>query len=157
VVIRCLRTLAFAPDLISQLRADLLAVGCDKGFSESAIYPDHFAFRPQFGTSLLEDQFDPHSLPVHPETNRRAGSPAVAPKAIHMGGLVDRNRDLRHSRCEDEAQVKRRSFELFDLHEAIVQRGDLATQQWHGLDLSIFLRADDFLGLLGGALGPGER
>jgi hypothetical protein len=51
--------------LISQLRADLLAVGRGKGFSESAIYPDHFAFRPQFGASLLEDQFDPHSLPVH--------------------------------------------------------------------------------------------
>ena len=96
--------------------------------SESAIYPDHFAFRPQFGTSLLEDQFDPHSLSVHTETNRRAGSPAVAPKTIHMGGLVDRNRDLSHSRCEPQGQIKSLSLELFDLHEAIVQRGDLATQ-----------------------------
>src|SRR5215472_18116553 len=120
VVIRCLRTLAFAPDLISQLRADLLAVGRDKGLSESTIYPDHFAFRPQFGTSLLEDQFDPHSLPVHPETNRRAGSPAVAPKAIHMGSLVDRNRDLRRSRSEPQGQIKSLSLELFDLQQVAV-------------------------------------
>jgi hypothetical protein len=35
---------------------------------------------------------------------------------------------------------------------AIVQRGHLATQQGHRLDLSIFLRADDLFGLLGGAL-----
>src|SRR5262252_10297348 len=136
MVIRRLRSLAFAPDLISQLHADLLAVGCDKGLSESTIYPDHFAFRPQFGAFLLEDQFDPHSLPVHPETNRRAGSPAVAPKAIHIGSLVDRNRELRHSRSQPQGQIKSLSLELFDPHEAIVQRDDLATQQWHGLDLS---------------------
>src|SRR5262245_49130976 len=74
-----------------------------------------------------------------------------------VSGLVDRNRDLKHSRCEDQAQVKRRSLELFDFYEAIVQSGYLATQQGHRLDLSIFLRADDFLGLLGGALGPDER
>ena len=96
--------------------------------SESAIYPDHFAFRPQFVTSLLEDQFDPQSLPVHPETNRRAGSPAVAPKAIHMGSLVDRNRELSHSRSQPQGQIKSLPLELFDLHEAIVRRGDLATQ-----------------------------
>ena len=157
MVIRCFRTLAFAPDLISQLGPDLLAIGCDKGLPESTIYPDHFAFRPRFGAFLLEDQFDPHPSLVHSETNRRAGLPALAPKAIHMSGLVDRNRDLRHSRCEVQAQVKSLPFELFYFHEAIVQRGHLATQQGHRLDLSIFLRADDFLGLLGGALGPDER
>src|SRR5262245_22125066 len=153
MVIRSFRTLTLAPDLIPRFGADLLPIGCDKGFSEAAIYADHFAFRPQFGAFFLEDQFDPHSALVHPEANRRAHLPALAPKAIHMGGLVDRNRDLRHSRSETEAQVKSLPFELFDLHEAIIQGGHLATQQGHRLDLSIFLRADDFLGLLGGALG----
>ena len=150
---RSLRAFAFAPDLISQLGADLLAVGCDKGFSEAAIDPDDFTFRPQFGAFFLEDQFDPHSALVHPKADRRAGLPAVAPKAIHMGGLVDRNRDLRHSGSEDQAQVKSPPFELFDLHEAIIQGGHLATQQGHSLDLPFFLRANDFFGLLGCALG----
>jgi hypothetical protein len=45
---RSLRAFVFAPDLISQLGADLLAVGRDKGFSEAAIDPDDFTFRPQF-------------------------------------------------------------------------------------------------------------
>src|SRR5262245_17674450 len=70
-----------------------------------------------------------------------------------MGGPVDRNRELRYSRREDQTQVKSLPFELLDFHEAVVQSGDLATQQGHRLDLSIFLRVDDFLGLLGCALG----
>jgi len=85
--------------------------GCDKGFSETAIYADHFAFHPQFGAFFLEDQFDPQPSLVHPQTNGRAHLPAVSPKAIHMGGLVDRNRDLRHSRSEAHANgvVKKNS------------------------------------------------
>src|SRR5262245_13214290 len=81
-----------------------------------------------------------HTPPlVHSEADRRAGLPAVAPKAIHMGGLVDRNRVLRHSGSEAQSQVKRRPFELFDFHEAIIQGGHLATQQGHRLDLPFFL------------------
>src|SRR5262245_32034189 len=152
MVIRSFRTLSLAPDLISQLGADLLAIRCDKSLPETSINPYNLAFCTQFGAFLLEDQFDPHASLVHSETNRRASLPAVAPKAIHMGGLVDRNRDLRHSRCEDQAQIKRRPFKLFDFHKAIVKRGDLASQQGHRLDLSLFLRANDFFGLLGGAL-----
>jgi hypothetical protein len=108
MVIRCFRTLSFAPDLISQLGADLLAIGCDKSLPKASIYPDNLAFCPKFGALLLEDQFDPYSALVHSETNRRAGLSAVAPKAIHMRCLVDRNRDLRHSRSEAQTQVKRR-------------------------------------------------
>src|SRR6266511_3895399 len=98
-----LRAFVFAPDLISQLGADLMAIRCDKGLPEAAINPDDFTFRPQFGAFFLEDQFDPHASPIHPEANRRAGLPAVAQKAIHMGGLVDRDRDLRQSRGEAES------------------------------------------------------
>jgi hypothetical protein len=136
---RSLRAFVFAPDLVPQLGADLLAVGRDEGFPEAAIYPDDLAIRPQFGAFLLEDQFDPHSSLVHPETNRRADLPAVAPKAIHMGGLANRDCDLRHSGSEDEAQVNRLSFKLFDLHEAIIQGGDFTTKQGHRLDLSFSL------------------
>src|SRR5215510_465212 len=152
MVIRSFRTLSLAPDLISQLGADLLAIRCDKSLPETSINPYNLAFCTQFGAFLLEDQFDPHSSIVHSETNRQASLPAVAPKAIHMGGLVDRNCDLRHSRSEAEGQIKRRPFELFNFHEAIIQGGHLATQQGHRLDLSFFLRADDFFGLLSGAL-----
>lgn len=97
MTMRSFRAFVFAPDLVPQLGADLLAIGCNKGLSETAIYPDDLAFRPQSGVFLLEDQFDPHPSLVHPETNRRADPPAVAPKAIHMGGLIDRNRDLRQT------------------------------------------------------------
>src|SRR5215468_11888911 len=111
MVIRSFRTLPLAPDLISQLGPDLLSIGCDKSLPEASIYPDDFTFRPQFGAFLLEDQFDPHSALVHSEADRRAGLPALALKPIHMRGLVDRNRDPRHSGSEDQAQVKRCPFE----------------------------------------------
>ena len=53
---RFLRAFVDANDLISQLGADLLAVGCDEGLPEAAIYPDDFALCPQFRAFFLEDQ-----------------------------------------------------------------------------------------------------
>jgi hypothetical protein len=55
VAICPLRAFIFAPDLVSQLGADLLAIGSDKGFPEAAVKPDDFAFSPQFGALALED------------------------------------------------------------------------------------------------------